>query len=294
MKSTLCIDIGGTSIKAAVLSGNAIAWQREIPTLAQEGAQRLMHRIMELANEVRERYAFSNVGVCSAGQINPVEGTVIHATDNLPGWSGTPIKKMLETCLQVPVVVENDVRAAALGEWKYGAAQGEDLFAMATFGTGIGGAIMLDGSLLRGSGFAAGEWGHIVTHGNGSQCTCGARGCWETVASTRALLEAVYVKTGHRVEGYEMAGLAAKDKNISEVYRNWMHEIEYGLRSIAYVLNLPLIVLGGGIMQTPGLAEKLEEMLHINLMPEHRKIMVKPAKLGNLAGIYGVFHLSKV
>ncbi len=294
MKNTLCFDIGGTAIKCAVLSEGKVLWQNETPTLAHEGADSLMQCILQMAQDVKRLYDYSKVGVCSAGQINPVMGTVLHATDNLRGWTGTQIKDLIEKSLNMPVAVENDVKAAAIGEWKYGAARGEDSFVMATFGTGIGGAIFHEGSILRGSGFAAGEWGHIVTHadGVGLKCTCGGTGCWETVASAKALLDAIHSKAGLNITGYELPDLVKTNSEVRQIYNNWKHEIEVGLRSITYVLNPPLIVLGGGIMMCQGLVEEIDLLLHGNLMPNHQMVSVKPAQMGNLAGIYGVYYLS--
>lgn len=119
------------------------------------------------------------VGISFASQINPTEGYISSATGTFPGFTGLPIKALLEQELGVPVSIDNDVNCAAVGEGHQGAAAECPDFLCLTYGTGIGGAIVIGGSLYYGQTFAAGEVGHMTLYAGGLRCNCGRQGCYE-------------------------------------------------------------------------------------------------------------------
>ena len=109
-------------------------------------------------------FCFDGIGVSTAGQVNTAEGSILYANENIPGYTGFPVRRVLEARFGVPVAVENDVNSAAVGEAVYGAAKDIPSFLCLTYGTGIGGAIIENGTVYHGCGWSAAEFGSIVTH----------------------------------------------------------------------------------------------------------------------------------
>ena len=279
------LDIGGTTIKYAKVSGAdcALSGSGEETTPAGQGGAAVVARAAALLKELRP---FDRIGVATAGQVCPETGKIIYATDNIPAYTGMPLKQLLERQFEVPVAVDNDVNAAALCEAKMGAGKGSSHLLCVTYGTGVGGALILNGQVYRGAAGSAGEVGHIVTHAGGNPCTCGGRGCYETYASTRALCILVAQKTGEQLNGREIFA-RLQQPDIQACVDAWIREIFYGLQSLVYALNPQCIVLGGGIMQENYIIHALRTLLPSGLMPSVRDIEVRAAQMGNWAGILG-------
>jgi len=147
------LDIGGTSIKSGIWRGEGLEEVREQDTNAKEGAG----AVMERAGKILHSYgSFDAVGISTAGQVNFREGSISYANSNMPGYTGMKVRELMEKEFGVPAAVENDVNAAALGEGKFGAGRGEKDFLCITYGTGVGGAIVVNQELYRGSSFSAG------------------------------------------------------------------------------------------------------------------------------------------
>lgn len=286
----LGLDIGGTAIKIGVFDDQGrILAKDEIPTHAEKGGEYLLKRILDIADKFRDA---DRIGISSAGQIDPLEGSVIYATDNIPGWTGMEIKKAIEKNTGIFTCVENDVNAAAIGEAYYGSGKGISSFLCLTFGTGIGGAIIEDGKIYRGSGGSAAEFGHIITHAGGHKCTCNGRGCYETYASTTALTgKAAQALKKDRVNGREIFELFENDP-VKAIVCEWIKEVVYGLVTLAYIFNPSHIILGGGIMNEPYVIKSISDQLPEAIMPSFRNITVKNTMLGNMAGLYGAFHIA--
>lgn len=198
----LALDIGGTKIAGAVLvarrEGAAsepaypqVACEASTPTNAAEGGSAVLARVVRFAQDLAARYAgedhaspLAGIAVASAGVIDEANGNVISATDIMPGWGGQPLGASLSASFGVPAAVLNDVHAHALGEAHFGA--GRDAHSMAAFGvgTGIGGALVLDGRVLHGKHNVAGHLGHLP-HPLADEllCSCGRYGHIESVAS---------------------------------------------------------------------------------------------------------------
>lgn len=283
------LDIGGTAVKYCRYDDRLPfdrGLVRETPTEADKGGEAVLARALALLEQLRP---FDAAAVSSAGQIDPRDGRVIYATGNIPGYTGLPLGERIHSRFGVPVVVENDVNAAALGEAAEGAGRGCRDFVCLTFGTGIGGAIVQDGRLLYGSSFSAAEAGHMLIHAGGRRCTCGNRGCYEAYASTTALVRLAGEATG-------IAGLSGRrifekldaDPRLRAAVEGWMQEILWGLVSLTHLLNPSRIVLGGGIMNEPLIPAWLREHIGAYLMESYRHVEIVPAELGNTAGLRGV------
>ncbi len=288
------LDIGGTAIKYC-LYNDQYEFKKdtvlETPTNALLGGKVLMEKVKNIISSMGD---FDAIAISSAGQVDPVTGSIIYATDNIPDYTGTQIKKELEGSFQVPVVVENDVNAAALGEAFFGAGMDYDSFLCLTYGTGIGGAIVMDHKIYHGNSCSAGEMGHIITHAGGLKCTCGNNGCYESYASTTALARTVKQYSGLDLNGREIFAVIQTNSRVKEAVLAWIDEVMWGLVSLIYIFNPPCIILGGGIMNEEFIHNYIQKNISKHVMQSYRQIQIKKASLGNTAGLQGVIHLTKI
>lgn len=285
----LAFDIGGTEIKYGFCDENFnLSEKNSVPTNAHEGGKRIIERIIEIAKNLG---GADRIGISTAGQVNSIKGEIIFATDTLPGYTGMKIKEIIEAETGIPTAVENDVNSAAVGEAVFGAAKGCPDFICLTYGTGIGGAIFIDGKLYSGSSFSAGEFGHIITHANGRECTCGGKGCYETYASTTALVRSAKEKLGVEMNGREI--FANFDKpEVKAVIDEWIDEIVIGLKSLIYIFNPPLVVLGGGILNEKYITDEINSRLQKELMGSFGNAKIVKALMGNDANKLGAAYLA--
>ncbi len=285
----LAFDIGGTEIKYALCDESFnLTEKKSIPTNAHEGGKRIIERVVEIAKSIDE---VDRIGISTAGQVDSVKGEIIFATDSIPGYTGTKIKEIVEAETGIPTAVENDVNSAAIGEAIFGAAKGYSSFICLTYGTGIGGAVYIDGKLFTGSSFSAGEFGHIVTHAGGKSCTCGGCGCYEAYASASALINSVKDKLGVSMNGREIFE-NFENPEISSIIDEWIDEIVIGLKGLVYIFNPAVIVAGGGIMNETYITDEINARLQKELMPSFRKFKVVKAQMGNDANKLGAAFLA--
>jgi glucokinase len=194
MNHYIGIDLGGTNLRAAVADTDTgqIYHQRKSPTLANEGQEAVIQRIVGLIHELREASGSSNgtikgIGIGVPGTPN-IDTGVIQFLPNLPGkWLNVPLQSIVEDRVDLPVALINDVRAITLGEWIFGAGRGADTLACLAIGTGIGGGVVINGQFHLGIGGTAGEFGHHVVEVDGLPCGCGGKGCLELYASGPAI-----------------------------------------------------------------------------------------------------------
>lgn len=285
----MAVDIGGTNIKAGVcLKAGELQDVRCIPAQAQRGGRHVVERVKTL---IKEYEPVDKIAVSTAGQVDILEGKVSYANENIPGYSGMPIRKILEEQFNVPVIVENDVNAVALGEGAYGAAKNYKDYLCLTYGTGIGGAIVINRRLYRGCHGSAGEFGHMRIKPGGRICACGGRGCYEQYASVNALLRMSAV-TGAK-NGYEiMKKIERKDTMQERILQQWLDWVVEGLVSFTHLFDPECIILGGGIMENTEISVRVEQKLRPRLMPIYRDVVIKKAALGNCAGMLGVAWLA--
>ena len=249
------------------------------------------------------------LGVACAGQIDPATGAVVYAP-NL-GWRDVPLAARLREAFGVPVVVENDVRAAAWGEFMAGAAgRGGSLVAIFV-GTGVGSGAVLDGTLWRGAGNAAGEVGHTQVVADGLPCLCGRLGCLEQYVSgsgfQRRLAAAMRAGRGGRL--VDVCGGDASRLTALDVYRAaqdgdalaqefWSDAVRFLTMSVAnYVtlLNPHALVMGGGVIETvPALFDALVDAVpRLTTILSGRSLRIERARLGDLSGLIGAASLAR-
>lgn len=292
----LVFDIGGTAIKYGLVSENfEILESNEMPSaIDDEGttAKSVLQNLDRVMTEYKGKYDV--IGISTAGQVDFETGVIVYGSDNIPGFTGTDMRGIFESKYGVPVAVDNDVNCAGLGEAHFGAGRGSDYFICLTYGTGVGGAIYLNGDILRGAKSAAGEFGHMVTHAGGAQCTCGRKGCYEAYASCRALTNKVSEHFGRYVSGREIyEPQMLEDPFIKQAISDWEDEIVNGLVSLSYIFNPPLIVLGGGIMSEEQLVNNIRKKLIERVGINYQSVQVEKAQLRNKAGMLGAAYIAK-
>lgn len=282
------LDIGGTSIKYGIVERGKLLSTGEVDTNAKNGGESVIKKAEEILGGFRD---IQCIGISTAGQVDPKAGTIVFANENIPRYTGMKIKERLEARFSVPVAVENDVNAAAVGEAQYGA--GSDDFLMLTYGTGVGGAIVVNGKIYTGDSFSAGEFGHIVTHaGAGAlSCNCGLHGCYERYASVSALVKKA-LKIDESLVNGKVIFERMREAAVKELVDDWLEEIVYGLASLVHIFNPALIVLGGGIMKEKYAIERLRERLIQSIMPSYAGVKLHQAELGNNAGLLGAAFLA--
>jgi glucokinase len=189
----LAIDLGGTQIRAALVTSDRVVHRRRaVPTADEEGVEAVLDRIVEVASAVRRQAAADGlpepigVGISSPGPLDPWRG-VVRLAPNLEGWRDIPLGPRVAAGLDLGTFLERDTNVAIMGEWRYGAAVGTQNAIYLTLSTGLGGAAIVDGRPLVGTSGTAGEFGHITVDLDGPRCGCGGMGHVESIASGTAL-----------------------------------------------------------------------------------------------------------
>lgn len=295
----LGIDIGGTKVLIGLVSqtGQVLRTWRT-PTMAERGGPAVMADVVEaVASAIaslapEERRALVGLGVSAAGQIDAEAGVVAYASPNIPGWTGTPIRSVLTARFGLPVAVDNDANAAALGEWWAGAGQGVDSLVMITVGTGVGGGVVQGGRVLRGGRYRGGELGHMIIQAEGVRCNCGQPGCLEVYASGTAIgrmaREAIPGFAGGAPEVF--AAAEAGDAAAEAVLRRSARFLACGLVSIGSLLDADRYLLGGGVATQPRYLGLVHEALMDPAVSGERGFdtgIVRLAGLSEAAGVVG-------
>jgi len=289
----ICIDIGGTSIKYGVLSDEGeIFIDGTVSTKVTEKENFILSDVKKLVRNILDEYRNYEIkGICvsTAGVVNPEKGEIAYAGPTIPKYTGTKIKEELEKEFSISCEVENDVNCAGLGEYWKGAGKGSKSMVCLTIGTGVGGSVILDGKLLNGIGYTAGEIGYMDVNGSYIQ----------NIASSRYLVEKVQKEKVEKegitdaITGVDIFELAKKGDEIciagiNEIISN----LAVGVRNIIYLLNPEVIVIGGGITaQKEYLEEKIRKEVNDGMISDmFRKTRIELAQQGNQAGLLGALY----
>lgn len=287
----LAFDIGGTFIKYGLCNENfEFSEKSKFPTNAQKGGQAIIENII---NMIEQYDNIDRVAISTAGQVDSGNGIVVYSTGNIPYYTGMAVKSLIENRTGIKTFVENDVNSAAIGEAYFGAAKGEKNFVCLTLGTGVGGAIFLNGELFKGTNSSAGEIGHMIIHGGGKQCTCGGEGCFECYASANALIKAVNKVSPVELDAFQIFQKENIEKpEIRSEIDKWIDEIIIGLINVIYIFNPSTIVLGGGIMNEDYIIELIDRKIYNRLMDSFKNVRIVRSKLGNDAGMIGAAYMA--
>lgn len=313
MKAYLGIDIGGTNVKIAVVgrSGKVLA-RGVIDTNPAEGPNKTFRRIGAASRSLislRRGVEVLAAGVGCAGLIDTDKGR-LSSSPNLPAWENTPLRRIAERAFGVYTIVDNDANGAAYGEFCLGAFKGVRHLVFITLGTGVGGGVVTDGRLLRGSANYAAELGHTAISVDGPKCRCGSRGCLEAYVGTygivRSAREALRERKSRVLKGWiekdgrrltpQLVFEAARrrDAVASAVVRDVGKHLGVGIASLVNIFNPEVVVLGGGVSGSfDVLKPYIERTVHRRAFAESARISrIAPSVLGNDATAVGAAMLA--
>ncbi|MCD6232696.1 ROK family protein [Candidatus Aerophobetes bacterium] len=307
------IDLGGTNIVSLLINKKGeIITRDKRKALAEEGKEKTISQIVESAKAVIEKgrnkgisfQSILGIGIGSPGPLNTKEG-IIYFAPNLPGWKNVPLKNILEKKLNIPVFLENDANAAALGEWWIGAGRDVNNLVLFTLGTGIGGGIIINGEVLHGFRDTAAEIGHMIIHEEGLLCNCGTKGCLEAYASATGVVRRTIsaLKKGAKSILTEMVNNHLKEITCKMVYQaakkgdklcKWITEetgryLGIGIANMVNILNPEMIILAGGMIEAKDLLFNpvIKYAQKYALKASIEKVKIVPAHLGDNAGAIG-------
>lgn len=288
------IDIGGTKVACGIVAPDGeILAQAVMPTQPHLGAERCLGDAVALIKRMQADLAVSlrGVGVGCTGPVDAQTG-VIGDVPFLPTWSGFELTRYLRDQLHLPVVLENDADAAALGELFFGAGRNQSHFVLVTLGTGVGGGIVLNGRLYRGAAGTHPEVGHMVIAQDGWPCSCGNRGCWEAYCGGQGF--AAWVQARHpRLVPFSAEEIFQAASAGQEPYPEVVHEfgayLGIGLSNLITLYAPACIALAGGVMGSRMVfwdTMQGEVKRRCSLVPA-KTARIVPAQLGSHAGLIG-------
>jgi glucokinase len=322
---TIGIDLGGTNLRIAAFGDDFTRLGSvTVPTRVKDGPGAVVDDIAagieRIVQESGSATRLFGVGIGAPGPLELPSGR-FHRPPNLPGFDGFLLKQEMESRLKVPVVVDKDANAAALAEWKSGVGKEMpvDSMCMLTLGTGVGAGIILHGRILHGMIGMGGEGGHIPLVEDGYACGCGGRGCLEQYASATAIgreaalaaarggAPGIAKAMAQRIHEHgefsarELAGLARDgDASARRIFADAGKYLGMALATLINVYNLPLYVIGGGVVSgwdlfAPRMFEELRALSYIYRLTEPQpdqpfaagKTYVVPAATGPDAGLFG-------
>jgi glucokinase len=282
------VDIGGTKIAVGMVdeSSGQLLTRLESPTDPQRGPAYGLTLICDLLRQASSQAGgrLRGIGIGCTGPVDPFTGT-LGPNEFLPGWEGLNLVEKLQSEFGLLVALENDADAAALGEYKWGAGKKVDRLIYVTISTGIGGGIVLDGKLYRGADGSHPEIGHHVLDPSGPQCFCGARGCWESLASGPAL-----ARDGNMDSAQEVCAAAGRGEQgaLKAVEREGYY-LGLGLANLVTLFVPDIISLGGGVMRSYHLFwDAIQATIRKNcgLVPYEKTLLI-PATQGLDTGLIG-------
>ncbi len=306
MSVFLGIDIGGTNIKLGLVKDNGeIQVSGKIPTRGEEGPSAAASRVKEwFIEHCIDRQDAKAAGIGCAGLIDG-KGGFLHVSPNLRGWENVPLAEVFTGELSLPAFLDNDVNCAAYGEFRKGAGKGTKYFICMTMGTGLGGGIIIDGSLYRGSRGFAGEIGHTVVLAGGPGCSCGSKGCLEALVGAGAIVDRARGLLGGKRESMlddnddltvEMISKAAfsGDKLAAKVFKETGRFLGIGIANLVHLFNPEVIAIGGGVAGAGDfLFEPARKSFREHVMDDIlADARIVPAQLGNKASFLGAAFLA--
>lgn len=287
------IDLGGTNTKYGLVSrAGELKWTDVTPTPASGGRAALLETLKRAAASAVRRCQNAGttpaaIGIATAGWVDVTNGCVAYATENLPGWTGTPIADEIRQATGLDVYVENDANALALAEKEFGAGREFSDFVCLTLGTGVGGGCYTAGRLNRGAHFFANAAGHISIDAAGRPCNCGQRGCVETYANAAALVE--YAGRGYDDAESVISAANHGDETAVAAIRKLAYFLAMGCAMMVQLLDPQAIILAGGLAQdNPILVAALESELSARVSVwKQRGLQIRASQLGYHAGVLG-------
>jgi glucokinase len=307
------IDLGGTNLKGGLVSRRGGVRSFSVtPSGTREGQRGVWTALSEMTSRLLAVAADHGliplgIGVATPGIIDTRFGGLTGGAENLPGWKNTPFMKLLHERFGLPVHAHNDVSATVIGEFHHGAGVGKKHVILVSFGTGVGGGIIIDGRFYGGASGYAGEVGHLVTRAFGQTCACGIRGCWETSASIGGILAAARRQLETSRGKKSLIARWLKERPADLTTRIIFEAAErrdptalsivdeagcsaaVGIGSLINIFNPELVIIGGGIVAEGAVFfdAVLRHLPDWTLKDSLDAATVVPSRLGYRAGIIG-------
>ena len=285
------IDLGGTKIEGILLDEKYNTIQRKrIETHQENGYDSIVKSIISLINELKtETGEETSVGICTPGVIDDNSGLIKNS--NTRCLIGMPLKNDIEKALGHEIVMENDANCFALAESLLGSAKGYDVVFGVIMGTGVGGGIVINGTLHKGSTNIAGEWGHHTLYPNGNGCYCGKQGCVETYISGPALEKRWLELTGKKESLQSIASMASSS---AQWKKEFLENFGISLANVIDILDPDAIVLGGGVSNVSFLYDEGKKSVYENVFSDLVDTPILENKLGDSAGVFGACLLNNL
>lgn len=260
-RAVLALDIGGSKLASAVVTLKGTIIQKYVqPTHNPNDGVSVFNQLVALSRAclaaTSDDIEVISVGVGVGGPMILPEGVV--STLNIPGWRDFPLKSRLQSVLGLPIYMDNDAKAFALGQYMFGEGKGSSYMMGIILSTGVGGGIIASGKLLHGKSYNAGHIGHMVVEQDGPRCACGGRGCLEAIASGPSIAK-LYVAALHPGSSQDTSQITSElvarkalqgDENARKIFERAGTAAGRAIASAASLLDIPLFVLGGGVMRS--------------------------------------------
>jgi len=280
------IDLGGTKTEGILLDEkHNIIERKRIKTPQENGYDSIVKSITFLINDLKKKTSEkTSIGLCTPGVTDPNSGLIKNS--NTQCLIGMPLKNDLENILDQEILMENDANCFALAESLLGSARGHEVVFGVIMGTGVGGGIVINGTIQKGRSNIAGEWGHHILHPNGNECYCGKQGCVETYISGPALERRWFEITGTK------ESLQSITQNILfEKAKQWKSEFleNFGmaLANVIDILDPDVIVLGGRVANISFLYDEGKEAVYDKVFSDSVDTPILKNSLGDSAGVFG-------
>ena len=300
-KFIIGIDLGGTNLRVALLDLKyGIRDKLNFNTKKFIKKEDLISAITSCVNNIIKKNKLKKADILGLGLGLPgpidVKKGIVHFFPNIPGWKEVALKAILKKRLGLPIFLDNDANLMSLAESKLGAAKGFRNAVCLTLGTGVGGGLIISGTLYRGSGFAAGEIGHIPINEEGPRCNCGGSACLESYIGNKVIMKEAKELFKRDISLEELSALAKKgNKAAKKIWSKIAKRLSVALVGIVNLLNPDCIVIGGGIANAGTiLFDETRNMVSwraMSIQAKHVKIL--KAKLGDDAGLIGAAILVK-
>lgn len=302
------IDLGGTSVKYALIDNEGVFYfQGKLPSKADESAEAVIGQLVTAINEAKafaqeKGYKIDGIGIGTPGIVDCTNRVVLGGAENINGWENIHLADRIETETGLSALLGNDANLMGLGETMYGAGQGATHVVFLTVGTGIGGAVVIDGKLFNGYANRGTELGHVPLIANGEPCACGSVGCLEHYASTSALVrrfsqriaDAGISYPNEEINGELIVRLYKQGDQIAKVsLEEHCDFLGHGIAGFINIFSPQKIVIGGGLSEAGDFyIQKVSEKARSYAIPDCAvNTQIIAAALGNKAGSIGAASL---
>ena len=290
-RKAIGVDLGGTNVRAALVreDGSIARFIRE-KTPVKEGPEATAQLIAKMSKELAAAGGVVGIGIGSPGPLSRKDRRIIQ-TPNLPGFDNFYLGSRVEEISEIPTLLDNDAKCAAFGEGYFGEAKGLSNFILLTFGTGIGGGVVVDGRMIYGKTDGACEIGHMTLYPNGVPCHCGNKGCFERYCSASAIHRRATEVFQRPMGTKEVMDLhLAGDELATQLLREIAVDMSIAVASLVNIFDPQAIVLGGGVFTTGGgplVPWVIDEIRDRCFKSSQTGLKIVASKLGGDAGVLG-------